>query len=86
MPVGTQKDYYAVLGVDRQARPDQIRKAYRRLARKSEVSIDFSPVCNGVKRDQLGSVICPQKDSVVPNTVLVEARQVSRRVSEGLGD
>ena len=34
MPVGTQKNYYAILGVDRQARPEQIRKAYRRLARK----------------------------------------------------
>jgi molecular chaperone DnaJ len=34
MPVGTQKDYYKVLGVDRQAKPEQIRKVYRRLARK----------------------------------------------------
>lgn len=34
MPVGTQKDYYAILGVDRNAKPDQIRKAFRRLARK----------------------------------------------------
>lgn len=35
MPVGTkQKDYYGALGVDRAAKADQIRKAYRRLARK----------------------------------------------------
>ncbi len=34
MAVGTQKDYYGVLGVDRNAKADQIRKAYRRLARK----------------------------------------------------
>jgi molecular chaperone DnaJ len=34
MAVGTQKDYYGVLGVDRNAKSDQIRKAYRRLARK----------------------------------------------------
>src|SRR5260370_31043252 len=34
MPVGTQKDYYATLGVDRNAKPEEIRKAYRRLARK----------------------------------------------------
>src|SRR5438876_5247993 len=34
MPVGTQKDYYGTLGVARDAKPEQIRKAYRRLARK----------------------------------------------------
>ncbi len=34
MPVGTQKDYYAILGVDRKAKAEAIRKAYRHLARK----------------------------------------------------
>lgn len=35
MPVGTnQKDYYGALGLDRNAKADQIRKTYRRLARK----------------------------------------------------
>jgi molecular chaperone DnaJ len=34
MPVGTQKDYYAILGVDRDAKPEEIKKAFRRLARK----------------------------------------------------
>ncbi|MGH9469757.1 MAG: molecular chaperone DnaJ, partial [Terriglobia bacterium] len=34
MPVGTQKDYYGVLGVDRNTKPEAIRKAYRHLARK----------------------------------------------------
>jgi molecular chaperone DnaJ len=34
MPVGTQKDYYAILGVDRNAKPEEIKKAFRRLARK----------------------------------------------------
>ncbi|MGH9406402.1 MAG: molecular chaperone DnaJ [Terriglobia bacterium] len=34
MPTATQKDYYGTLGVDRKAKPDVIRKAYRRLARK----------------------------------------------------
>jgi molecular chaperone DnaJ len=32
--VGAQKDYYATLGVSRDAKPEEIRKAYRRLARK----------------------------------------------------
>lgn len=34
MPVGTEKDYYAALGVSRDAKPEAIRKAYRHLARK----------------------------------------------------
>ena len=34
MAVGTQKDYYAILGVDRGAKAEAIRKAYRHLARK----------------------------------------------------
>ncbi|HEY6291797.1 MAG TPA: J domain-containing protein [Terriglobia bacterium] len=34
MPVETQKDYYAILGVARDAKPEAIRKAYRHLARK----------------------------------------------------
>src|SRR3970282_972444 len=41
MPVGTQKDYYATLGVERSSKPEQIRKAYRRLARKYHP--DFNP-------------------------------------------
>src|SRR4030042_5657314 len=41
MPVGAQKDYYATLGVERSSKPDQIRKAYRRLARKDHP--DFNP-------------------------------------------
>jgi len=40
MPVGTQKDYYATLGVDRNAKPEQIRKAYRRLARKHHPDVN----------------------------------------------
>lgn len=34
MSVGTQKDYYAILGVNRGAKPEEIRKSYRHLARK----------------------------------------------------
>jgi molecular chaperone DnaJ len=41
MPVGVQKDYYATLGVERDAKQEQIRKSYRRLARKYHP--DFNP-------------------------------------------
>jgi len=34
MPVGTQKDYYGILGVSRNAKPEEMRKRYRHLARK----------------------------------------------------
>src|SRR5579864_9034037 len=40
MPVGTQKDYYAVLGVKRDAKPEEIRKAYRHLARKHHPDVN----------------------------------------------
>ncbi len=40
MPVGTQKDYYATLGVTRNAKPEEIRKAYRRLARKHHPDVN----------------------------------------------
>ncbi len=40
MPVGTQKDYYAVLGVDHHAKAEDIRKAYRRLARKHHPDVN----------------------------------------------
>ncbi len=40
MPVGTQKDYYAILGVERNAKPEQIRKSYRRLARKHHPDVN----------------------------------------------
>ncbi len=41
MPVETrQKDYYATLGVDRKAKAPEIRKAYRRLARKHHPDVN----------------------------------------------
>jgi molecular chaperone DnaJ len=40
MPVGTQKDYYATLGVSRNAKPEEIRKAYRHLARKHHPDVN----------------------------------------------
>ena len=40
MSVGTQKDYYGTLGVSRDAKPDEIRKAYRHLARKHHPDVN----------------------------------------------
>jgi molecular chaperone DnaJ len=40
MPATTQKDYYKTLGVSRTAKPDEIRKAYRRLARKHHPDVN----------------------------------------------
>ena len=40
MPATAQKDYYAILGVDRNAKPDAIRKAYRHLARKHHPDVN----------------------------------------------
>src|ERR1022692_146988 len=40
MPVGAQKDYYGVLGVSRDAKQDEIRKAYRHLARKHHPDVN----------------------------------------------
>lgn len=40
MAVGTQKDYYGTLGVSRDAKPEEIRKAYRHLARKHHPDVN----------------------------------------------
>ena len=57
MPVGTQKDYYAILGVDRNAKPEQIRKAFHRPCGNSKVSVDFLPVGDGMKGEYSGLMV-----------------------------
>ncbi len=44
------KDYYEILGVDRKATPDQIKQAYRQLARKYHPDVSKEP--DAVKRFQ----------------------------------
>ena len=73
MPVGTQKDYYAMLGVGRDAKPQEIRKAYRRLARKHHP--DLNP----------GNKVAEEKFKAISEAYEVLSDEKKRKIYDQFG-
>jgi len=73
MAVGTQKDYYAMLGVGWHAKPEEIRKAYRRLARKHHP--DLNP----------GSKAAEEKFKGISEAYEVLSDEKKRKIFDQLG-
>jgi len=84
MAVGQQKDYYGLLGVARDAKPDEIRTCKREKALPSKAPVDVSSMRDGVEGENAGRMVNPKKDSVVANPILVNSLKVRRRILNGL--
>jgi hypothetical protein len=67
----TKRDYYDVLGVGRQASGDEIKKAYRKLAREYHPDVNKNQDAEARFKESTGLECCRTIKSARPMTALV---------------